>query len=202
MKTPPELASINRHCSELERIDAEIGHCVAAQGDPQYDRNEQIGAAMGELDWRTEKELVTVMARSARQVRRRPTKTRGVLNAMGEDMCRRRPPAMKNPLEGLPFPVICIYPQCGALLANAVEVDEHITEEHLPESIWTFAENNMRAIRDDKADIADSLSSAWAKYVKLFGEQPHGTKKQFLALLELSDVKNAAVIRTGPEEKR
>lgn len=51
-----------------------------------------------------------------------------------------------NPLDELPFPVYCVYPECrGGPFANGIEVDEHITEEHLAESIWTFAAENMVA---------------------------------------------------------
>jgi hypothetical protein len=53
---------------------------------------------------------------------------------------------MNNPLDNLPFPVRCTYPGCDCgLFRTAIEVDEHITEEHLPEAVWTFAEQNMRA---------------------------------------------------------
>lgn len=51
---------------------------------------------------------------------------------------------MSTPLDNLPFPVTCKYPGCGVVLESAIEVDEHITEEHLPEAIWNFADDNMR----------------------------------------------------------
>lgn len=55
---------------------------------------------------------------------------------------------MNTPLEALPFPVLCGYPDCGAgPFNNGDEVDEHISEEHLPEAVWTFAEENMRGQR-------------------------------------------------------
>jgi hypothetical protein len=48
-------------------------------------------------------------------------------------------------LEALPFPVRCSYPQCDqGPFHNAIEVDEHITAEHLAEAVWTFAYENMR----------------------------------------------------------
>lgn len=54
---------------------------------------------------------------------------------------------MKNPLDELPFPVRCHYPGCDSIpLHNAVEVDELITEEHLPQAIWTFALEQMRDV--------------------------------------------------------
>lgn len=47
-----------------------------------------------------------------------------------------------TPLAHLPFPVTCKY--CGTgLFYNAIEVDEHISEEHLPEAVWMFAVDNM-----------------------------------------------------------
>ena len=47
-----------------------------------------------------------------------------------------------TPLADLPFPVKCCYADCeGGPFNNAVEVDEHITEEHLPQAIWSFAED-------------------------------------------------------------
>jgi hypothetical protein len=49
-----------------------------------------------------------------------------------------------NPLEALNFPVVCTYPGCeSGLLHNAIEVDEHISEEHLLEAVWTFAHEHM-----------------------------------------------------------
>ncbi len=49
-----------------------------------------------------------------------------------------------NPFNELQFPVVCSYPGCEAgPFLTAVEVDEHITEEHLPEAIWTFALEQM-----------------------------------------------------------
>jgi hypothetical protein len=55
----------------------------------------------------------------------------------------------KTPLDSLPFPVVCSYPDCDAgPLNNGIEVDEHITAEHLQESVWTFAQENMRSHRD------------------------------------------------------
>jgi hypothetical protein len=49
----------------------------------------------------------------------------------------------KTPLDELPFPVTCEYCEAGPF-ANANEVDEHITEEHLPEAVWLFAEEHMK----------------------------------------------------------
>lgn len=40
----------------------------------------------------------------------------------------------------------------------------------------------------DLESVAAYLSGGWQRYVELFGEPPHGTIKQFLALLELSHV--------------
>jgi hypothetical protein len=49
---------------------------------------------------------------------------------------------LKTPLDELPFPVICA--SCGAGPFNdAIAVDEHITEEHLPEAVWAFAYDHM-----------------------------------------------------------
>jgi hypothetical protein len=54
-------------------------------------------------------------------------------------------------MDNLPFPVICSYPDCGAgPFVNAIEVDEHITEEHLMEAVWTFAEEQMRSVKDGR----------------------------------------------------
>ena len=51
----------------------------------------------------------------------------------------------KNPLENLPFPVLCAY--CGAgPFDNAIEVDEHITEDHITEAVWDFASDQMKHI--------------------------------------------------------
>jgi hypothetical protein len=50
-----------------------------------------------------------------------------------------------TPLESLPFPVRCVYPGCGAgPFGTPIAVDEHITEEHLPEAVWTFATEHMK----------------------------------------------------------
>lgn len=52
-----------------------------------------------------------------------------------------------NPLDVLPYPVLCRYPGCGAgPFETPVAVDEHITEEHLPQAIWTFALEQMRNV--------------------------------------------------------
>lgn len=52
---------------------------------------------------------------------------------------------MKNPLDELPFPVMCRYPGCGeGPFTDGVQVDEHISENHLPEAVWTFAVQQMR----------------------------------------------------------
>lgn len=51
---------------------------------------------------------------------------------------------MFNPLEEFIYPVTCTYPDCGVVLHSAIEVDEHICEEHLTEAVWTFADENMR----------------------------------------------------------
>lgn len=40
----------------------------------------------------------------------------------------------------------------------------------------------------DIQHVAASLSDGWRRYVELFGEPPHGTIKQFLALLEFSSM--------------
>lgn len=50
-------------------------------------------------------------------------------------------PQMDNPLHQLSFPVSC---RCGdGPFANAIEVDEHITADHLPEAVWDYAHDNM-----------------------------------------------------------
>ena len=49
----------------------------------------------------------------------------------------------RTPLDDLPFPVVCEY--CGdGPFSNAIEVDEHISESHLPEAVWGFAADQMR----------------------------------------------------------
>jgi hypothetical protein len=54
---------------------------------------------------------------------------------------------MPNPLDKLPFPVRCNYPDCGAgPFTNGVAVDEHIMAEHLTEAIWDFAESTMEEV--------------------------------------------------------
>lgn len=53
--------------------------------------------------------------------------------------------SQSNPLDGLNFPVSCAYPGCGeGPFSNSMQVDEHITESHLPQAIWTFALEQMR----------------------------------------------------------
>lgn len=55
---------------------------------------------------------------------------------------------MPSPLEDLPFPVMCGYPDCDSgPFHNAIEVDEHITQEHLTEAVWTFAVENMIGVK-------------------------------------------------------
>lgn len=46
----------------------------------------------------------------------------------------------------------------------------------------------MTTAKLDMDNVAAHLSDGWRRYVELFGEPPHGTIKQFLALLELSSV--------------
>jgi hypothetical protein len=51
---------------------------------------------------------------------------------------------MTNPLDDLPFPVSCQYPGCGdGPFLNGLQVDEHVTEVHLAEAVWTFALEQM-----------------------------------------------------------
>jgi len=51
---------------------------------------------------------------------------------------------MSKPIEKLDYPVKCGYTGCGeGPFYSAEQVDEHITENHLPEAIWTFAIENM-----------------------------------------------------------
>ena len=51
-----------------------------------------------------------------------------------------------NPLDALSFPVICCYPGCGeGPFVDAIQVDEHITENHLLEAVWSFAIEQMRS---------------------------------------------------------
>lgn len=53
-----------------------------------------------------------------------------------------------GPLEQLPFPVMCTYEECGeGPFLNGIEVDEHITEEHLCETVWSFAFDNMKRVK-------------------------------------------------------
>ena len=49
---------------------------------------------------------------------------------------------MTTPLDELPFPVNCDYCDEGPF-KNACEVDEHITENHLSEAVWSFAYEHM-----------------------------------------------------------
>lgn len=50
-----------------------------------------------------------------------------------------------TPLDELPFPVFCDYADCGCgPFKNADQVDAHISEEHLPEAVWTFAAEHMK----------------------------------------------------------
>jgi hypothetical protein len=54
---------------------------------------------------------------------------------------------MSNPLDELKFPVRCKY--CGAGPFNSGnEVDEHISEEHLAESVWSFAADHMETVTE------------------------------------------------------
>ena len=53
---------------------------------------------------------------------------------------------MSTPLDDLPFPVVCEYCDAGPF-NSAVEVDEHITADHLPEAVWGFAADNMHGVR-------------------------------------------------------
>jgi hypothetical protein len=48
---------------------------------------------------------------------------------------------VQSPLEKLMYPRCCTYPGCEeiSLFKNAVELDEHITEQHLSEAVWNFA---------------------------------------------------------------
>jgi len=70
----------------------------------------------------------------------------------GPDRQSRRCPSCRSgqvhqatPLDELPFPVTCTYPGCGAgLFYSGIEVDEHISEEHLPQAVWAFAAEHMR----------------------------------------------------------
>ena len=57
-----------------------------------------------------------------------------------------------NPLYELEFPVYCASCKQGPF-QNEIEVDEHITEEHLPEAIWDFACANMKGTQSKKALI-------------------------------------------------
>lgn len=57
---------------------------------------------------------------------------------------------MSTPLERFRFPVVCTYPDCDSgPLNSGDEIDAHITEEHLPESIWTFASEHMKEKAND-----------------------------------------------------
>ena len=42
----------------------------------------------------------------------------------------------------------------------------------------------------DLQNVAAHLSDGWRRYTELFGEPPHGTIKQFLAVLDLSHVEH------------
>jgi hypothetical protein len=52
-----------------------------------------------------------------------------------------------TPLDTLPFPVMCTYCDEGPF-NNVIEVDEHITEDHLSECVWDFALNHMKGQND------------------------------------------------------
>ena len=56
-----------------------------------------------------------------------------------------------NPLEQLAYPVRCTYPDCGEVLRDAIALDEHISEEHLPEAVWTFAFENTKPAEERAA---------------------------------------------------
>jgi hypothetical protein len=50
------------------------------------------------------------------------------------------------------YPVRCTYPDCDSgRLDSAIELDEHITEEHLAEAVWTFARDNAREVEPPHA---------------------------------------------------
>ena len=73
--------------------------------------------------------------RHAKEARRRTGRRRS----------RKGAKAVTTPLDELPFPVHCDYPDCDSgPLYNADEVDLHITAEHGPEAIWTFADEHMK----------------------------------------------------------
>ena len=50
---------------------------------------------------------------------------------------------MKTPLDELPFPVFCELCEEGPFNSGN-EVDEHITENHLPEAVWGFGNDFMK----------------------------------------------------------
>jgi hypothetical protein len=54
---------------------------------------------------------------------------------------------MRNPLDELPFPVVCASCKAGPF-DDAIAVDEHISEEHLAEAVWGFAYDHMRRQRE------------------------------------------------------
>ena len=58
--------------------------------------------------------------------------------ALRETYLKLKEKEMTTPLDELNFPVTCTYCEEGPF-ANADEVNEHITKEHLPEAVWSFA---------------------------------------------------------------
>jgi hypothetical protein len=54
-----------------------------------------------------------------------------------------------SPLDELPFPVFCTYCDDGPFV-DAIQVDEHITEDHLTEAVWNFAQDFMKVTRGSR----------------------------------------------------
>lgn len=65
---------------------------------------------------------------------------------------------MSNPLDTLEFPVSCEYAGCGAVLNSGIEVDEHISEEHLCEAVWVFAMWNMKPTAPPAANNSEDTT--------------------------------------------
>ena len=65
---------------------------------------------------------------------------------------------MNTPLDELNFPVRCTYPDCSAgPFVTGDQVDEHITEEHLPEAVWNFADDFIKS--DDSMPMCTRCKS-------------------------------------------
>ena len=53
----------------------------------------------------------------------------------------------------------------------------------------------------DKQNVAAFLSDGWRRYTELYGEPPHGTIRQILAMLELSYMDQWQVEKVRTQER-